>query len=171
MSHYRADTPLSRLNREAARGPVAVDPELFDFIAECLRWSRESDGAFDVTVGPLMKAWGFFRDEGRLPDEAEIRAALAVVGYRHVGSTASATRSASTARASSSTSEASARATPSTASSRCCGAEASLRRSSTSAAAASTGLARLPARRLGSRHRGPDGSRPRGRVCRCATGR
>ena len=84
MSHYRRDSPLSRLNREAANGPVAVEPELLDFLAECLRWSRESDGAFDVTVGPLMKAWGFFRDEGRVPTEDELARALAVVGYRHV---------------------------------------------------------------------------------------
>jgi len=84
MSHYRRDSPLSRLNREAANGPVAVEPELLDFLAECLRWSRESDGAFDVTVGPLMKAWGFFRDEGRVPGESELARALAVVGYRHV---------------------------------------------------------------------------------------
>jgi thiamine biosynthesis lipoprotein len=84
LSHYRADSPLSRLNREAAFGPVAVDAELFDFLAECLRWSRDSDGAFDVTVGPLMRAWGFFRDEGRRPKEREIQHALGAVGYRHV---------------------------------------------------------------------------------------
>ncbi|HXK11942.1 MAG TPA: FAD:protein FMN transferase [Vicinamibacteria bacterium] len=84
MSHYRPASPLSRLNREAARGPVAVEPELFDFLAECLRWSRESDGAFDVTVGPLMKAWGFFADEGRVPDEPTLAAARAAVGYPHV---------------------------------------------------------------------------------------
>jgi len=84
MSHYRRDSPLSRLNREAAKGPVAVEPELLDFLALCLRWSRESDGAFDVTVGPLMKAWGFFRDEGHVPTEDELARALAVVGYRHV---------------------------------------------------------------------------------------
>jgi FAD:protein FMN transferase len=84
MSHYRRDSPLSRLNREAAQGPVAVEPELLDFLAECLRWSRESEGAFDVTVGPLMKAWGFVRDEGRVPGEDELARALAVVGYRHV---------------------------------------------------------------------------------------
>lgn len=84
LSHYRADSPLSRLNREAATGPVAVEPELALVLAECLRWSRDSDGAFDVTVGPLLKAWGFFRGEGRLPAEREIQAALAVVGYRHV---------------------------------------------------------------------------------------
>ena len=84
MSHYRRDSPLSRLNREAASGPVAVEPELLEFLDLCLRWSRESDGAFDVTVGPLMKAWGFFRDEGRVPGKKELAAALAVVGYRHV---------------------------------------------------------------------------------------
>jgi thiamine biosynthesis lipoprotein len=84
MSHYKPESPLSRLNREAARGPVAVDPELFDFLAESLRYSRESDGAFDITVGPLMKAWGFFRGGGRVPDSAELAALKDEVGYRHV---------------------------------------------------------------------------------------
>ena len=84
MSHYKPDSPLSRLNREAAQGPVRVDRELFDLLAECLRYSRESDGAFDVTVGPLMKVWGFFRGEGRLPADEEIAAVRERVGYRHV---------------------------------------------------------------------------------------
>ena len=84
MSHYRSESPLSRVNREAARGPVATPPELFDFLELCLRWSRDSEGAFDVTVGPLMKAWGFFRDEGRVPSEQELAAARARVGHRHV---------------------------------------------------------------------------------------
>jgi thiamine biosynthesis lipoprotein len=84
MSHYKAESPLSRLNREAARGPVQVDSELFDFLAECLRYSRESGGAFDVTVGPLMKAWGFFRGEGRLPGEGELEQARGRIGYQHV---------------------------------------------------------------------------------------
>jgi thiamine biosynthesis lipoprotein len=84
MSHYKPESPLSRLNRQAAQGPVRVEPELFAFLAECLRYSRESDGAFDVTVGPLMKAWGFFRGEGRLPRDDEIAEVRARVGYRHV---------------------------------------------------------------------------------------
>jgi thiamine biosynthesis lipoprotein len=84
MSHYKPDSPLSRLNRQAAAGPVAVEAELFDFIAEALRYGRESDGAFDITVGPLMKAWGFFRGGGRLPTDAELAAARERVGFRHV---------------------------------------------------------------------------------------
>jgi FAD:protein FMN transferase len=84
MSHYKPDSPLSRLNREARAGPVAVEPELFDFIAEALRYSRESEGAFDITVGPLMKAWGFFRGEGRVPSTVELAEVRGHVGHRHV---------------------------------------------------------------------------------------
>ena len=84
MSHYKPESPLSRLNRAAAAGPVPVDPELFDFIAECLRYSRESDGAFDITVGPLMKTWGFFRGGGRLPTAEEIEEVRGRIGYTHV---------------------------------------------------------------------------------------
>jgi thiamine biosynthesis lipoprotein len=84
MSHYRPESPLSRLNREAASGPLTVDAELFGFLAECMRYSRESGGAFDITVGPLMKAWGFFRGEGRLPGEAALSEVREKVGYEHV---------------------------------------------------------------------------------------
>jgi thiamine biosynthesis lipoprotein len=84
MSHYKPDSRISFLNREAANRPVKVDKELFDFIAECLRYSRESDGAFDVTVGPLMKAWGFFRGEGRMPTESELADARSQTGYGRV---------------------------------------------------------------------------------------
>jgi thiamine biosynthesis lipoprotein len=84
MSHYKANSPLSRVNREAARGPVAVEPELFDLIAEAMRYNRESDGAFDITVGPLMKAWGFFGGEGRVPSDDELTAARRHVGSTHV---------------------------------------------------------------------------------------
>ena len=80
MSHYKPESPLSRLNREAAGGAVTVEPELFDFIAESLRYARESGGAFDITVGPLMKTWGFFRGGGRLPSDAEIAEVRGRVG-------------------------------------------------------------------------------------------
>jgi thiamine biosynthesis lipoprotein ApbE len=84
MSHYKADSPLSRLNREAARHPVPVDAELYDLIAEAMRYNRESSGAFDITVGPLMKAWGFFRGEGRMPSGEELALARRHVGASHV---------------------------------------------------------------------------------------
>ena len=84
MSHYNANSPLSRVNREAAQHPVTVERELFDFIADAMRYHRDSGGAFDITVGPLMKAWGFFRGEGRIPSDDELAAARRHVGGAHV---------------------------------------------------------------------------------------
>jgi FAD:protein FMN transferase len=84
MSNYKPDSELSAINREAARRVVKVSPRLFGLIQYSLRWSRESGGDFDITVGPLMKLWGFFRGEGRLPDTREIALVEMRVGYRHV---------------------------------------------------------------------------------------
>lgn len=84
MSHYTADSALTHINRDAAQRPVTVEPELFDFIAEAMRYQRESGGAFDITVGPLMKAWGFFRGDGRMPTDDEVAAARRHVGGDHV---------------------------------------------------------------------------------------
>jgi FAD:protein FMN transferase len=84
MSHYKPRSPLSQLNRDAAAGPAVVDQELFDLIVRSLDYSRDSDGAFDVTVGPLMKVWGFFHGDGRVPGDAELTDVMRRVGYRHV---------------------------------------------------------------------------------------
>jgi FAD:protein FMN transferase len=84
MSHYKSDSPLSLINREAARHPVPVARELFDFISESLRYTRKTAGAFDVTVGPLMKAWGFFRGEGHMPAPGDLSEARRHVGAGHV---------------------------------------------------------------------------------------
>lgn len=84
LSHYKPQSELSVVNREAWRRPVAVNPELFKLVEESVRYGKESAGAFDVTVGPLMKAWGFFRGWGRLPSASELAESLAQTGYRHV---------------------------------------------------------------------------------------
>jgi thiamine biosynthesis lipoprotein len=84
MSNYNPDSPLSRINREGGKGPVVVEPELFDFIERCLKYSRESEGAFDITVGPLMKAWGFYRGEGRIPWFFELWSVMRKVGYQRL---------------------------------------------------------------------------------------
>lgn len=84
LSHYRPDSEVSRLNRDAAAGPVAVDSEVFALIRRSLAYSRAWDGAFDITVGPLMRVWGFFRGEGRVPDASTLETVRARVGFRHV---------------------------------------------------------------------------------------
>jgi thiamine biosynthesis lipoprotein len=84
LSNYQPGSQWSEVNRNAASRPVKVSPELFDLLSACLEYSRESEGAFDITVGPLMKVWGFYKGSGHLPHKPEVAAALAKVGYRHI---------------------------------------------------------------------------------------
>ena len=84
LSGYRPDSEWSEVNRRAGQQAVRVSSELFRLLTCCLEYSRQSEGAFDITVGPLLRAWGFFKETGHLPEEAELTAALTRVGYRHV---------------------------------------------------------------------------------------
>jgi thiamine biosynthesis lipoprotein len=84
MSNYKPESEISALNRAAARRAVLVEPALFGLIQDSLQYSRDTNGAFDITVGPLMQAWGFFRGQGRYPSRAELAAAIERVGYAHV---------------------------------------------------------------------------------------
>jgi len=84
LSNYQPTSEWSEMNRAASLKPAPVSPELFKLLSACLTYSRESDGAFDVTVGPLMKVWGFYKGEGLLPRDSDVSAALAHVGYRYV---------------------------------------------------------------------------------------
>lgn len=84
LSNYRPESEWSLINREAAARPLTVSPELFRLLADCIEYSRASEGTFDLTVGPLMRAWGFLGGGRRVPSSDQIHDALAVVGYRHV---------------------------------------------------------------------------------------
>lgn len=84
LSNYKPQSEWSEVNRDAAQRPVAVSPELFQLISDCLAYSRASEGAFDISVGPLMRVWGFYKGTGRLPHRAEVAAALQKVGYQHI---------------------------------------------------------------------------------------
>ncbi|MDX2269296.1 MAG: FAD:protein FMN transferase [Bryobacter sp.] len=84
LSNYKPQSEWSKLNRAAAERPVRVERELFDLLAKCRQYSQQSEGTFDITVGPLMRSWGFFKGEGRFPHRAEVRVAMAGVGFENV---------------------------------------------------------------------------------------
>ena len=81
LSALRPDSECSIVNRGAARRPVQVSPELYHLLSRCLEHSRETDGAFDITIGPLKRAWGFVGGNGNIPTAAALAEAR-----RHVGS-------------------------------------------------------------------------------------
>lgn len=80
FSTYRPESEWSLVNRLAAEQPVALSAESYRLLAACLEYSRQTEGAFDVTTGPLRRAWGFFRGTGSMPTPDELAAAR-----RHVG--------------------------------------------------------------------------------------
>jgi thiamine biosynthesis lipoprotein len=84
LSNYRSSSELSRINASAADAPVVTDPEVFALLERAFSYSRKSDGAFDVTVGKLMKAWGFFRGAGRYPSSEELARAREQIGWQRV---------------------------------------------------------------------------------------
>jgi len=84
LSNYKKDSELSLVNQQAAEHPVKVSAEFFHLLQACQNYSAQSEGAFDLTVGPLMRVWGFYKGSGHLPHRAEVQAALTKVGYRHV---------------------------------------------------------------------------------------
>ncbi len=84
LSNYKPDSEWSEINHHAAEKPMKVTGEMFRLLSACQEYSSESDGAFDISVGPLMKVWGFYKGSGHLPHRAEVQASLTKVGYRHV---------------------------------------------------------------------------------------
>jgi FAD:protein FMN transferase len=81
LSNYLPDSQWSEINQHAADGAVKVSQELFDLLATCQEFSRQSEGAFDITVGPLIKAWGFFDGSGKFVDRPVVEEARELVGY------------------------------------------------------------------------------------------
>lgn len=86
MSTYRPDSELSRFNAGESEDWFSVSPELVAVVLAAQGVSRASDGAFDVTVGPLVNLWGFGPSPTAeaLPAGSEIQAALARVGWQHL---------------------------------------------------------------------------------------
>jgi FAD:protein FMN transferase len=83
MSTYREDSELSRFNRSGAHEPFAASPQLLEVVALAKRVGEQSGGAFDVTVGPLVDAWGFGPGDPTQRvelDDAEIAALRELVG-------------------------------------------------------------------------------------------
>jgi len=77
-------TDLDRVNKSAGLNPVKVSPELMDVLEKALEYAEKSGGAFDPTVGPLVKLWGIGTDEAHVPETEEIQKALELIDYREV---------------------------------------------------------------------------------------
>lgn len=81
LSIYRSHSEVSELNRVAVSRAVNVETKLFELFRIATRISSSTNGAFDITSGPLTKLWGFDRRDGSIPNQELIVNTLKSVGY------------------------------------------------------------------------------------------
>jgi thiamine biosynthesis lipoprotein len=81
MSDYKPASELMRLCAKAAGDPVKVSDDLWTVLERAQEVAKRSDGAFDVTVGPMVRLWRRARRTKELPDADDIAKAKALVGY------------------------------------------------------------------------------------------
>jgi FAD:protein FMN transferase len=84
LSLFRAGSEIARLNARAGKEPVRVTPGVFALLQQAQELSRQTGGAFDITVAPLVRCWGFMGGEGRIPPPEEVAEARAKRGIHLV---------------------------------------------------------------------------------------
>ncbi len=82
MSHYRPDSEVSQVTRNAGNKETQVSSETLEVIERAIYFSRLSEGAFDITIGPVFRLWNF--REGKIPDDRSLRENLKRVDYRKI---------------------------------------------------------------------------------------
>lgn len=80
LSLYRESSEVANVNARAAVEPIRVSVEFFQLVKEAKRLSELTNGAFDLTIAPLVKCWGFMRGSGETPTDDEIAQAMQCVG-------------------------------------------------------------------------------------------
>lgn len=77
-------TELLKVNRAAGRSAVSVSQDTFEVVEEAVRYSRLTEGRFDVSVGPLVDLWGIGTEGAGVPDPERIAETLELIDYTRV---------------------------------------------------------------------------------------
>ena len=80
LSLFQASSEIAHLNARAARGPVRITPGLFALLQRAKELHEETGGAFDITIAPLVRCWGFMGGSGQKPEAVALAEARAKVG-------------------------------------------------------------------------------------------
>jgi thiamine biosynthesis lipoprotein len=82
LSDYRPDSELNRVTAVTSGLPIRVSDDLLEVLIAAQDMARRTDGAFDATLGPVIRLWRQARQEHRLPDPDRLREAASHCGYR-----------------------------------------------------------------------------------------
>jgi thiamine biosynthesis lipoprotein len=84
MSLHSETSEIAKINAASGREAVQVSEETFRVIDKALQIAHLSEGAFDITIGPLVKAWGIGGDDARRPSDEELALLLPLIDYTMV---------------------------------------------------------------------------------------
>jgi thiamine biosynthesis lipoprotein len=84
LSAWKPDSDISRINRSAGEGTVAVDPRTWEAIGRIQSLTELTRGAFDLTIGAVTRLWDFSSPEAAPPDSGAIRQALPLVDRQQI---------------------------------------------------------------------------------------
>jgi thiamine biosynthesis lipoprotein len=83
-TNYNDTSEVGRVNKASGSDTVVVSPQVGELIRLSLGYSLQSDGAFDITVGPLVTTWDFLTPGPAPPGDHVIKRTLPLVGYRGI---------------------------------------------------------------------------------------
>ncbi len=84
FSTYKEDSEISKINRLAYTQPVEISPDMHFVVQQAIKFSKLTEGAFDITIVPLIELWKTCAKEKQLPTEEEIKKAKSLVNYKHI---------------------------------------------------------------------------------------
>jgi thiamine biosynthesis lipoprotein len=84
MTDYSDTSEVGRINARGGKDSVEVSEELVRLLNISQSFSEKSSGAFDVTVGPIVRAWDFLSSEPEIPSKGKIRMLRRLVGYKNL---------------------------------------------------------------------------------------
>ncbi len=84
LSLYRPASEVSHINARGAYEPVRISPSVFSLLQQAARLHEQTGGAFDITMAPLVRCWGFMGGTGKWPEPEAVETARAQIGFQHV---------------------------------------------------------------------------------------
>ncbi|MEZ0130045.1 FAD:protein FMN transferase, partial [Flavobacterium sp. LBUM151] len=84
ISDWKPTSQVSEVNRNAGIAPVKVDREVFELTQRALRFSKITNGSFDVSFAAMDRIWKFDGSMTTMPTEEAIKQSVAKVGYQNI---------------------------------------------------------------------------------------
>ncbi len=84
LSDYKPDSELNRVCREAVGHDTGISDDLYFVLRAAQLLAERTNGAFDISIGPVVRLWRRARQTKQMPDPSALSAAMRLVGYRHI---------------------------------------------------------------------------------------